>query len=201
MVPVPPHRVLRQGVSVGILLVETGAEVSLRDRIDHKLQRQPRATPVAGHQAHNCGQVASGAVASHRNPGRVAVDARGVAGHPPGRGVAVFRGAGKLRFRRQTVIHGHHHAAPSDCQVSTGPIRRVQVSHHPATAVKPDQHRKGPRTLRCVYPDRKDPVWPGNRAVLHFGHLGTGGTGPGLAVYTGLCRRNGMGGREAQGGH
>jgi hypothetical protein len=88
------------GVAVEIL---GGAQVGRR--VDERLVRDPRTTPVAQQLADHRGQIAAGAVAHHGDPGGVRAELGGVPVHPVHGGHAVQHRGREPVQRRQSVVH------------------------------------------------------------------------------------------------
>ena len=110
LVPKPPHAVLGQPVTGGVVAVGSGAHGSLSHRIYQKLARDSGTVAVASHERYGRRQVPSVAVPANVCSGRITVDGGGISHRPLGGGVAVFGRPWKLYLRRQVVVYGNHHA-------------------------------------------------------------------------------------------
>ena len=180
VVPEPRHAFPFQEQAGAVGVVGLGVEVVVGNGIDQQLVVDHQRQFVLG-QADGGGQIAAGAVAADRE-GLVSIaQFLGIFHSPDGGGQAVLKGDGELVFRRQAVVHGHHHAVGAGAQLARGGVGGVQVADNPAAAVAPHQNAPGAFAFGGVNPHGDivgfgaDCV--GDGAVFHFADGRAGGTG------------------------
>ena len=114
-------------------------------RVDEDLRGDRRAqaveaveTPVAGHEAHDRGEVAARAVAHDRDARGVEAPGAGV-GDERGHGVvAVLRGHRERVLGREAVVDGDHDDRALAGHVRAEPLGLVEVALHEPAAVEVD---------------------------------------------------------------
>ena len=122
---------------------------------------QVRPALVAGHEADGGGEVATGAVAAHRDPVGVAADLGRELGGPLGRGVAVLDRRREGVFGREPVVHREHETVGLVGDPATHRVVGVEAPDDPATAVEGHEHReRAVGGLGGVEPHRERTRWP-----------------------------------------
>src|SRR5260221_5130069 len=106
MVREPDHILLAKKVAISIFSYGRGIGFEISGRIDQELEDQRGAALVTRHLGNDGREVATRAISTYRNAGRVAVQLSGVPGYPAGGGVAIFRRGGKFVFGWREVAPG-----------------------------------------------------------------------------------------------
>src|SRR5260221_2049127 len=106
MVREPDHILLAKKVAISIFSYGRGIGFEISGRIDQELEDQRGAALVTRHVRNDGREVATRAISTYRNAGRVAVQLSGVPGYPAGGGVAIFRRGGKFVFGCEAVVYG-----------------------------------------------------------------------------------------------
>jgi hypothetical protein len=186
MIPVPLHAGASQHVALSKALIRIGRIVAVCHRVNEKLEGQGRTTTITRHQRHDRGQIPTGAVPAHRDAVRVAVDLGGMLGSPLRRRIAIIGGTRKFGLWGQTVVHRYDHTASAHSQVPGRCIGHVQVTNHPATAVKPHQDREGTGPGGGVDTHRNSRARAGNAVLFDPGDLWSSSPGARLGIEAGL---------------
>ncbi len=140
------HRMRQQ--DAGLRLAVRGVRHrEVGGRIDQHLACDRRAVAVARRDRHHGGEVAAGAVAADRQPGRVDAELLRMVGDPFGRRDGVIDGGGKFVLGREPVIDGNDDELAFVGQFPAHHVVGIEIADHPAAAVK--EHQAG-----------RESVWP-----------------------------------------
>src|SRR5262249_33150916 len=137
--------------------------------IDQQLEGKWGPTPVSRQQGDDSGQIATSRVATDCNPHWITVELGCMLGDPLSRGVAIFGRSGELVLWGEAVVYRDHHAACAIGQAPAGGVVAIEVTNHPAAAVKVDQHWEWAVARGCVDANGNLPLRAGDRTVLDAG--------------------------------
>ena len=108
-------------------------------RVDQQLHCRHRAAAGPGQQADHGGEVAAGAVAADRDPGRVDAQLGGVGAGPGEGGPGVLDRGREGMLGRQPVVDREHRRPGRGGEEAADAVVGVEVADHPAAAVEVDR--------------------------------------------------------------
>ena len=177
LVDKPAEHGFVQGFGGSTVLVRLGVEVAgLADRVHRQNMHGLGQAGVTHRDGGGHRQVAAGTFTGQCQARRVAFDGSGIGSCPLVSRQRVVPGRWKLDFRRQPVIHRHHHRLRLLGQPARAAVIHLLVGQHPAAAVKVNHHRKRACTIGRVN-SRRDVARCARNFPVHTGHAGHQGSG------------------------
>ena len=154
-VPEPLHRLAREVVALGELVVGRGVHCRVGDRVVHGRLNERHVPALLGHERQGGGHVAADGLAGDRHPGRIQALGRAFADDPLRSGVALLDRYRVARLGSVGILDEEQRRTRADGELADEPVVGGGIAEDPAAAVHVDDDGKDP-----VGVDRADDADP-----------------------------------------